>query len=73
MSSISFPSLAAQVQPALQVSVDLALAGSPDAAGAGAVAASKIQGELVAELVNAVPLPSSGGAQAAGSIISTYA
>ncbi len=73
MSGISFPSLAAQIQPALQVSVDLALAGSPDAAGAGVVAASKIQGELVAELVNAIPLPDSSGIPAAGSIISTYA
>jgi len=73
MSGISLSSIAATIQPYLQVSVDLALAKSPDAGSVGAAAATLAPELAASELVNALPSPATGEAQTVGSIINTYA
>ena len=72
MSGVSLPSMAAQFQPYLQVSVELALAGSSDASGVAQAGAAVTPDLMVAELMNALPDPASAAPQV-GSIINTYA
>lgn len=72
MSSISFPSIAAEIKPYLQVSVDLALAGSPDAS-VGQAAASLVGTLTEAAALTAASATNSAAAQTTGSIINTYA
>ena len=70
MSGINLSSVSAAIQPYLQVSVDLALAKSPDAGGVSSAAASLAPELAAEELMNSV---ATGETQNVGSIVNTYA